>query len=575
VLSNAAIGSSSTTTGNKLYVDGNFTSTGNVTALGGGFFLGDGRYLSNIPGSTSYWTSNGSDIFFLNNVAIGTSTTTTGNTLSVTGNVSANYFKGDGSLLTLPIVSDTTLGLARVDGITVTASSGGVISAAGSVGGGGQTLYFSNVVTGAAPYAYGTLSRSANTATPSKTVTYTFSNDNDPHLLATFVTTNGTITSNVIPSGIWDFNFYVSSNGTNPQLDIYANVFYVYSSTKTIIASGAVNFTQASYTTITLVNQSIYVPTTILTDYTTTVIGVDVYVIAPTGNPNGKTVTLYTDGSDISHVHTMLPTSTGFVTPSNANNIAFYSDTNTIYGNSNVFLSGTGNVHANYFVGEFAGPGITGITSNISSLQTSNTLLYSNVSNVYSNLTLVWSNVSNTNSNVGLLYSNVSNIYSNLNLVWSNVSNTNSNVGLLYSNVSNIYSNLNLVNTNVTSLRSNLILGGAISDETTTLTTSNYTNIRAPFPFTINSTRLPLFWLNVLPTVTSNTVFDIQKNGSTIYSTKPQIGSTTTSNVSANGIPGTLIGGTNTIALYDLLTIDVDTVGSGAPAGAKFVIYCS
>jgi hypothetical protein len=85
---------------------------------------------------------------------------------------------------------------------------------------------------------------------------------------------------------------------------------------------------------------------------------------------------------------------------------------------------------------------------------------------------------------------------------------------------------------------------------------------------------VPLFWLNVLPTATSNTVFDILKNGNTIYSVKPQIGSTTASNVSANGIPGTLIGGTNSIALYDLLTIDVDTVGSGTPAGAKFTIYC-
>jgi hypothetical protein len=123
-------------------------------------------------------------------------------------------------------------------------------------------------------------------------------------------------------------------------------------------------------------------------------------------------------------------------------------------------------------------------------------------------------------------------------------------------------------------LKSNLIIGGAISDETTTLTSSNYTNIRAPFPFVISSARVPLFWLNVLPTATSNTVFDILKNGSTIYTVKPQIGSTTTSNVSANGIPGTLIGGTNSIALYDLLTIDVDTVGSGTPAGAKFTIYC-
>ena len=120
-----------------------------------------------------------------------------------------------------------------------------------------------------------------------------------------------------------------------------------------------------------------------------------------------------------------------------------------------------------------------------------------------------------------------------------------------------------------------MIIGGAISDETSTLSsTSNYTNIRAPFPFTISSARVPLFWLNVLPTVTSNTVFDILKNGSTIYTIKPQIGSTTASNVSANGIPGTLIGGTNSVAIYDLLTIDVDTVGSGTPAGAKFTIYC-
>jgi hypothetical protein len=138
----------------------------------------------------------------------------------------------------------------------------------------------------------------------------------------------------------------------------------------------------------------------------------------------------------------------------------------------------------------------------------------------------------------------------------------------VYSNLVNVWSNINV-------LKSNLIIGGAFSDETTTLTTSNFTNIRAPFPFTINSTRgVPLFWLNVLPTVTSNTVFDIQKNGSTIYSTKPQIGSTTTSNVSANGIPGVLIGNTNSVALYDLLTIRVDTVGSGTPAGAKFTIYC-
>ena len=159
-------------------------------------------------------------------------------------------------------------------------------------------------------------------------------------------------------------------------------------------------------------------------------------------------------------------------------------------------------------------------------------------------------------------------------LVWSNISNIY-NVIALQSNLSNVYSNLSLVNSNINTLKSSLLLGGAISDETTTLTTSNYTVIRAPYAFNISSTKVPLFWLNVLPTVTSNTVFDIQKNGNTIYTTKPQIGSTTTSNVSANGIPGTLIGGTNSVAIYDQLLIKIDTVGSGTPSGAKFVIYCN
>ena len=561
--------------------------------------------IYNNPAS-SQWSNSGQDVYLLANVAIGSTNTTTGNKLNVSGNVAATYFKGDGSLLTLPIVSDTTLGLARVDGITVTASASGIISSAGSVGGGGQTLYFSNVVTGAAPYLQGTLSRSANTSVPSKTVTYTFSNDNNPHLLATFLTNNGTITSNVIPSGIWDFNFYVSASGTNPQLDIYANVFYVYSSTKTIIASGDVNFTQASYTTITLANQSVYVPTTVLTDYTTTVIGVDVYVIAPTGNPNGKTVTLYTDGSDISHVHTMLPTSVGFVSPSSANNIAFYSDTNTISGSSNIYLTNggtsltvTGNVNA----------------LNISNLQSNVGFLYSNLNTLQSNINTVQSNLTTTNTNINTVQSNVTSLgntlQSNINTVQSNLTTTNTNINTVQSNVTSLgntlqsnintvqsnvaplqtnintvqsnvtslgntlESNINTTNSNLNTLSSNVIIGGAISDETSTLSsTSNYTNIRAPFPFTISSARVPLFWLNVLPTVTSNTVFDILKNGSTIYTIKPQIGSTTASNVSANGIPGTLIGGTNSVAIYDLLTIDVDTVGSGTPAGAKFTIYC-
>lgn len=114
-------------------------------------------------------------------------------------------------------------------------------------------------------------------------------------------------------------------------------------------------------------------------------------------------------------------------------------------------------------------------------------------------------------------------------------------------------------------------LGGAISDETSTLLTSNFTSIRAPFAFTVRTP--PLFWLNVLPTASANTQFDILKNGTSIYSVRPQIGSGTVSNVSANSIPGTLIGNSNNFALYDLVTVRVNTSGSGTPAGAKFIIY--
>jgi hypothetical protein len=44
--------------------------------------------------------------------------------------------------------------------------------------------------------------------------------------------------------------------------------------------------------------------------------------------------------------------------------------------------------------------------------------------------------------------------------------------------------------------------------------------------------------------------------------------------VTANSTPGILIGNTNSFALYDLITVNVDTVGTGTPSGAKFVIFC-
>ena len=120
-------------------------------------------------------------------------------------------------------------------------------------------------------------------------------------------------------------------------------------------------------------------------------------------------------------------------------------------------------------------------------------------------------------------------------------------------------------------------VGGALSDETTTLTTSNKISIRAPFPFSIRPGTVPLFMLNQLPTVTTPCIFDIGVGaaGTSIYSTRPQITSASTSNVSAtSGTPGTLTG-TISVPQYSIITANVFQVGSGTPTGAKFVIYCS
>lgn len=110
----------------------------------------------------------------------------------------------------------------------------------------------------------------------------------------------------------------------------------------------------------------------------------------------------------------------------------------------------------------------------------------------------------------------------------------------------------------------------ALSDETSTLTTSNQVNVRCPFSLSIKSTALPYFWVNTLPTATTPITFDILKNGTSIYSVRPTVSSTATNNASANG---TLVTSPTTFAVGDLMVIRVHAVGSGSPSGAKVHIY--
>lgn len=125
---------------------------------------------------------------------------------------------------------------------------------------------------------------------------------------------------------------------------------------------------------------------------------------------------------------------------------------------------------------------------------------------------------------------------------------------------------------NVQGVANPITLGGALSDEITTLTTSNRLTIRAPFAFNIRSGALPYWWVNTLPTSTTPITFDILKNGTSIYSTKPTLSSTATNNSSQNG---TLTTNPTSFAVGDLIVAQVSTVGSGTPTGAKVVIFNS
>ena len=182
-----------TTTG--LVADSNIVVTGNVTA---GSFLGDGSGLTSIPpsaitGTLSQWSDGtNSDVYIASNVGIGNVHTLTSNTLqvganlyvrdadanvlTVTGNVAADYFEGDGSKLTgisstLQAITDSgnvtsntvqftnaTTGFVTTSNIevggalkinTITAAAYHALSAVTAVGAStGDTIQLTNATTG-------------------------------------------------------------------------------------------------------------------------------------------------------------------------------------------------------------------------------------------------------------------------------------------------------------------------------------------------------------------------------------------------------------------------------------------
>ena len=119
---------------------------------------------------------------------------------------------------------------------------------------------------------------------------------NLPVLIGSFTTQAPILYGNVIGSGIWDLNLYVSTNSTN-QIDMYWAVSYVNGGgSKVQIASGIGNpgngTSITNFSATTLIRNELYVPFTVVPSVSTPVV-IDIYTIIKGGNTNNKTVTLY------------------------------------------------------------------------------------------------------------------------------------------------------------------------------------------------------------------------------------------------------------------------------------------
>jgi len=105
----------------------------------------------------------------------------------------------------------------------------------------------------------------------------------------------------------------------------------------------------------------------------------------------------------------------------------------------------------------------------------------------------------------------------------------------------------------------------AISDETTQITTgTSKLTVYVPYAATITDVQVSL---SQSGSATINT-FNIKKNGTTIFSTKPTI-DINEFHTSTAATPRVITG--TSVSIYDKLTVDIDTIGTGS-AGAKIYI---
>jgi hypothetical protein len=150
--------------------------------------------------------------------------------------------------------------------------------------------------------ATGTLILAPNTGTRT---TVTVSGSNTTILMGTFLTTEDLLTP-VIAAGLWDINFYFTTNATsaNDYPSFYTTISYLNGTTEVPIATSIATDERvtAPPPQPALFTESIYVPTTILPSVSSKII-IRIYGVMHSGNKN---LILYLRNGTLSHVHTTI-----------------------------------------------------------------------------------------------------------------------------------------------------------------------------------------------------------------------------------------------------------------------------
>ena len=187
------------------------------------------------------------------------------------------------------------------------------------------------------------------TTTAQTTTTYTWTNNNNPQLICTFITPATTLATQAIGSGNWDAELYVSTSNTSPQADFFFKYYYVDAdgtSNKTLIKDGSNDTTLCGSTSTAppaLLLNSLYITGLTLPSTTNRIIA-ELYFIVPTGNPNGKSATVYFRNGTLSHLQTTLlgfPSASFQNNSQTANNIVLASGSNVLDSSSNLTFDGT------------------------------------------------------------------------------------------------------------------------------------------------------------------------------------------------------------------------------------------